>query len=219
MMKNFVLVIIACGIGVFLALYTFFPMQSRPLKSFDVIGYIGIILMILSILYGTVFLNHKISVYSRCISSKYLPVTKFFVPVIILVILLFDLGLIVFRAYPGDDIAPFTVCGFMFFIWLLVLIPEMRSQIICIKGNKLLVTNYFKNYSISVSEILEVKRHYYLIFKVKTNNKTHRSILFRPKLQIFGPLALFKKPDSVKELIKFIDKNRDKKCDNKLVSS
>ena len=217
-MKKFVFVIIACGIGVFIALFTFFPMQSRLLKSFDVIGYIGIILTILSIFYGTVFLNHKISAYSRCISSKYLPVTKFFVPVIVLVILLFDLALIVFRVYPGDEIAPFMVCGFMFFIWLLILIPEMRSQIVCIKGNKLFITNYFKNYNISINEILEVKRYYYLIYKIKTNNKAHQSILFRPKLQIFGPLALFKKPDSVKELIKFIDQNRDEKRNDKHVS-
>lgn len=206
-MKFFLLIIITCGIGVFLALFTFFPM-SCPFKKIDAIGYIGIILAILSILYGTVFLNRKNSVYSRCISSKNLPITKFFIPVIVLVMLLFDITLIIFRFYPGDDVAIFIVCGFMFFLWLIVLIPEMRSQIVCIKGKKLIVSNCFNMYNISPDEIIEVKRCFYLVFKIKTNNIAHRSILFMPKLQIFGPLALFKKPDSVKELMKFIDQNK-----------
>jgi|GEM_PF-7130932 hypothetical protein len=208
----FIFDLVICGLGVLLILLNFFPIKNGILLDMDIIGYIGILMICIGSIHGLFFLNKKIKQQGfRYISSKYLPLTKFYMPVIVSVLLLFDIILICFNLYPGDNIAIFIVLGLMFLGWLLLLVPEMCSKTICIKGNLLLVTNYFRSFNLQLNEIQEIKRSFYLTYVIKTNNSNYPRILFRPVLQVVGPLTLFVTPESIKKIRILVDKSKNMK--------
>lgn len=209
-MYLFVLELITCGLGVFLFLSSFFPTKNGTLMNADIVGYIGILMIFVSIIHGMIVLDRKIDDRTRCISSHYLPLTKFYAPVMILALILFDVVLIFSNLYPGNDIMIFIILGFIFLVWLLLLIPEMNSKTICIHGNTLWVTDYFKSYQIPLEQIQTIKRSFYLTFVIKTNNRNYPKIKFKPIIHVNGPLILFTTPESVKEFIKLVDRAKGK---------
>lgn len=195
-------------VGIVLILLSFFPIKNGVVLDIYVIGYLGILLFLWGIVHGLFFLNRKVDASFQYISSKFLPLTKFYLPLSVLILLLFTFILIYFDLYSGNNVAIFITLCFMLLGWLLLLIPEMYSKTICIRGNTLLVTNYFKSIHVQLHEIQEIKRLFYLTFVIKTSNSNYSRILFRPIFRIVGPLSLFVFPDSVKEFRRIVEKSK-----------
>lgn len=180
-------------VGVALGFVFLFPFANEPQIS-SVFGSFCIIMAIGALFYGLILLNFN-KKEGDIITSVLTPLYKFYLPILIIEILLFNTILIVFNIYPGNDISVFIVVEIMLIIWILLLVPCFKLHQFTLNGNELLVTNYYNSRKFKIYDIVKVHRFFIFFFRVKLKNTT---IIMLPK--ITESANLFGTPKSIKRL-------------------
>ncbi len=193
MKKNILISLLLYIIGIALGFIFLFPFADEPQDSY-VFGFLGIIISIVALIYGLVLVRIK-KKDRVLITSVLTPLYKFYLPIFTLEMLVFNTSLIVFDNYPGNDISVFVAVEIMLFIWVLLLIPCFKLHQISLKGDELIVTNYYNSKKLKITDIEKVHRFFIFFFKVKLREC---SFIILPK--ITESANLFAIPKSIKLL-------------------
>lgn len=162
----------------------------------NILRYLGLGLAIGSLIYGSILMNLYVTRNGKLITSILTPIYKYYLPTLILEILLFNTVLFVSDIYPGNDISIFLLIEIMLFIWLLLLIPCFKLKQLSVRNKNFIATDYFKTIEFNAADIVKVNRFCMLFFKVKLDSG---SFVVFPKL--LESLDLFNIPKSIRLLI------------------
>ena len=129
------------------------------------------------------------------ITSKLTPLYKFYIPMLVIELFLFNTILLIFNFYPGDDISVFLAVEVLLMLWALLLFPCFKLSQMDLKDGRIIAHNYFNSNEYSEKEVKKVHRFFLFFFKVKLNKI---SFVILPKLS--ESINLFLTPKSIQML-------------------
>ncbi len=186
------LVLYAFGIALgFILLYPF----VRGFQISIIYGISSLALSIASLIYGILLMNKKKENKSRMITSRLTPLYKFYIPIFIIEILLFNTILLIFNIYPENDDSVFIVVEVILVLWVLFLLPCIKLYQMYLINDKIIVDSYFKEKVFNKNETKNVRRFFIFFFKIEL--KKH-SFIILPKIS--ESMNLFVIPKSVRAL-------------------
>lgn len=180
--------------GLAIGFILLFPFAGKAPFS-DTFGIFGLAISATSLIYGLKIMNVRGNKGSTTITSKLTPLYKFYIPILITELFVFNAILLVFNIYPGNDISIFIAVEVILVIWVLLLFPCFKLSQIDLKDGKIIVYNFFNLNEFNGNEVKKVKRFFIFFFKVKLNKI---SFVILPKLS--ESANLFITPKSVRIL-------------------
>jgi len=181
-------------IGVSMGFILLFPFAGETQIS-NTFGIFGLAVSAASLIYGLIMMNVWGAKGSTTITSKLTPLYKFYIPILIIEMFVFNTILIVFNIYPGSDISVFIVIEIMLVLWALLLFPCFKLSQMVLKDGKIIAYNYFNSNEFNEKEVKKVHRFFIFFFKVKLNKI---SFVILPKLS--ESANLFVTPKSIRML-------------------
>ncbi len=204
MKQKIIVTLLSFAIGLMLALSALIPLRIAFQVPF-IIGFTGLVLLLSGFARGLIILYPKKRQNAKLISSRLTPVYKFYLPVTIMICLLFNTLLISLDIYPGNDISIFIVLEIMFIIWLALAIPDMNLHSIYLINKQIIVTDFVGESAFHVSDIKCVKRYFIFFYRLTiVKGISSQKILFLPRLTESS--IFFITPKSVKELKSLINR-------------
>lgn len=186
------LVLYAFGIALgFILLYPF----VRGFQISIIYGIFSLALSIASLIYGILLMNKKKENKSRMITSRLTPLYKFYIPIFIIEILLFNTILLIFNIYPENDDSVFIVVEVILVLWVLFLLPCIKLYQMYLINDKIIVDSYFKEKVFNKNETKNVRRFFIFFFKIELKKN---SFIILPKIS--ESMNLFVIPKSVRAL-------------------
>lgn len=181
-------------VGLAMGFILLFPFAGKAQFS-NTFGIFGLAVSAASLIIGLIIMNvRRYKVYTT-ITSILTPLYKFYIPILIIEMFVFNTILLVFNIYPGSDISVFIVLEVMFVFWALLLFPCFNLSQMDLKDGKIIAYNYFNSNEFNEKEIKKVNRFFIFFFKVKL---TKVSFIILPKLS--ESANLFATPKSIRML-------------------
>lgn len=181
-------------IGIAVGFVLLFPFAGETQIS-NTLGIVSLAIATASLIYGLIILNVRGDKVSKTVTSKLTPFYKFYLPIIIIELLVFNTMLLVFNIYPCNDISVFVAIEVVLILWLLLLLPCFKLSQMYLQDGKIVVYNYIDEREFNEKEVKKVSRFFIFFFKVKLNKI---SFIILPK---FSESAnLFVTPKSIQIL-------------------
>ncbi|MDG5801062.1 hypothetical protein QA597_11890 [Marinilabiliaceae bacterium ANBcel2] len=199
MKKKFNISLLGYSIGISVTLISLFPWQYKY-KIPDLSGILGLSLIIISFVYGMYIANKKRNVKGRRLTSRLMPLYKYYMPILVVIALLFNSCLLGFEVYPGHDISIFIVLEIMLCISMIFLWPCLKLRTVFLHKNEIIVIDSVKSLTIDINEVKKIRRSFVMFYllKLKDNTKGFKSFTMLPKVE--ESLNLFITPSSIKLL-------------------
>jgi len=199
MKQRFIISLLGYITGISLTLISLFPWQYEQWIP-DIFGILGFCLIIAFLTYGIFMVNKKKNLGGDLLTSRLMPIYKYYMPLLVMTVLLFNSLLLVFKVYPGHDISIFIVFEVMLCITILFLWPCLKLRSVYLDKNKLIATDFVNSLVIKVSEVKTIRRSFIVFYLLKLKDDSSGFKLFTILPKIEESSNLFVTPRSIKLL-------------------
>lgn len=178
-------------VGIAIGFVLLFPFAGET-QIYNTLGVFSLVVAAVSLIYGLIIMNVRGDKVSKTISSQLTPFYKFYLPIIIIEMLVFNTILLVFNIYPGNDISVFVAVEIVLMLWVILLLPCFKLSQMYLQDGKIVAYNYIDEREFNEKEVKKVRRFFIFFFKVKLNKI---SFIILPKLS--ESANLFVTPKSI----------------------
>lgn len=181
-------------LGIALGFVLLFPFDGDTQTSMT-FGVLSLAIAFLSLVYGLLIMNINMDKANIIVTSKLTPFYKFYLPIIIIEMLVFNTILLTWSFYPENNISLFIALEILLVVWVLFLLPCFRLSHVYIIDGKIIVSNYINTKVFNGRDEKMIRRFLIFFFKVKINKI---SILILPKFSESANLFII--PKSIQKL-------------------
>lgn len=194
MKQKIIISLVFYVLGFAMGFILLFPFAGKAHFS-DTFGIFGLAVSATSLIYGLIIMNVRGNKGRTTITSKLTPLYKFYIPILITELFVFNAILLVFNIYPDNDISIFIAVEVILVLWVLLLLPCFKLSQMYLQDGKIVVCNYIDEREFNEKEVKKVRRFFIFFFKIKLNKV---SFIILPKLS--ESVNLFVTPKSIRIL-------------------